>query len=207
MTSKVIAPPLVRRETACTFTTPRILIMPRTLLALTLMAFGALTAAALWHHGLVGIFTPLIQSLAARRYWWTWSSPSRCSWSGCGTTPPVPVAIPGRGWYSRSPPAPSAHCSTCSCVPLRTVLLDDLPVPTHGSGGIRLGTQHSAASSPSLCAPHRPPEERNAAAHLADVPVCGATILADQVGCRRSRNCRMLPSGSQALRRRMPGPA
>lgn len=38
--------------------------MPRTLLALTLVAFGALTAAALWHHGLVGIFTPLFQSLA-----------------------------------------------------------------------------------------------------------------------------------------------
>ena len=38
--------------------------MPRTLLALTLIAFGALTAAALWQHGLVGIFTPLFQSLA-----------------------------------------------------------------------------------------------------------------------------------------------
>lgn len=38
--------------------------MPRTLLAITLIAFGALTAAALWAHGLVGIFTPLLQSLA-----------------------------------------------------------------------------------------------------------------------------------------------
>lgn len=38
--------------------------MPRTLLALALLAFGTLTTAAVWNHGLAGIFAPLFQSLA-----------------------------------------------------------------------------------------------------------------------------------------------
>ena len=36
--------------------------MPRTLITLTLLAFGALTAAALWQHGYWGIFEPLFKS-------------------------------------------------------------------------------------------------------------------------------------------------
>jgi hypothetical protein len=38
--------------------------MQRLLLTITLILFGALTAAALWQHGYWGIFAPLVQSLA-----------------------------------------------------------------------------------------------------------------------------------------------
>ena len=36
--------------------------MPRTLILLTLLAFGALTAAALWQHGYWGILAPHFQT-------------------------------------------------------------------------------------------------------------------------------------------------
>lgn len=38
--------------------------MPRTVLAVVLVLFGALSAAALWQHGYWGIVAPLLQSLA-----------------------------------------------------------------------------------------------------------------------------------------------
>jgi Terpene cyclase DEP1 len=38
--------------------------MRRPLLLLTLFAFGALTAAALWQHGYWGLIAPLLQTLA-----------------------------------------------------------------------------------------------------------------------------------------------
>ena len=38
--------------------------MQRPLIVVTLVLFGALTAAALWHHGYWGIFAPQLQSLA-----------------------------------------------------------------------------------------------------------------------------------------------
>lgn len=38
--------------------------MQRTLLSITLVLFGALTAAALWRHGYWGIFAPHFQTLA-----------------------------------------------------------------------------------------------------------------------------------------------
>ena len=38
--------------------------MQRTVLMLTLILFGALTAAALWQHGYWGLIMPLFQSLA-----------------------------------------------------------------------------------------------------------------------------------------------
>jgi len=39
--------------------------MQRSLIVLTLVLFGALTGAALWHHGYWGIFAPPFQSLNA----------------------------------------------------------------------------------------------------------------------------------------------
>jgi len=39
--------------------------MKQALLILTLAGFGALTAAAVWHHGFVGILASPLQSLAA----------------------------------------------------------------------------------------------------------------------------------------------
>ena len=39
--------------------------MPRSLLLVTLVLFGALSAAAVWQHGFLGIFASPFQSLAA----------------------------------------------------------------------------------------------------------------------------------------------
>jgi cadmium resistance protein CadD (predicted permease) len=39
--------------------------MQRLLLVITLILFGILSAAAVWQHGLLGIFAPIFQSLAA----------------------------------------------------------------------------------------------------------------------------------------------
>jgi hypothetical protein len=38
--------------------------MPRLLISATLLAFAALSAAAVWQHGLLGLFEPLLQNLA-----------------------------------------------------------------------------------------------------------------------------------------------
>jgi hypothetical protein len=64
MTSQVIERSRRAAQTARTSTFPDNPAMPRLLLILVLVAFSALTALALWQHGLRGIFEPLFASSA-----------------------------------------------------------------------------------------------------------------------------------------------
>jgi hypothetical protein len=64
MTSQVIERLWASAQTARTSTRPDAHTIARPLLILILVAFSALTALALWQHGLRGIFEPLFASTA-----------------------------------------------------------------------------------------------------------------------------------------------
>ncbi len=48
--------------------------MQRSLLTITLVLFGALSAVALWQHGYWGLFAPAFRALPRARFSRTWSS-------------------------------------------------------------------------------------------------------------------------------------